>query len=101
MTAADHSIEAAFRDEYARLRHDGVDALLTDRTLAELLYLVYRRGWIRGHAARSREVQQDEERDRRAGKYPQHVAITYDGDRLILDGRDATPTKEDDRGSTR
>jgi len=85
-------IEAAFSDEYARLKHDGFDKLMEKR-FDEMLYLVYRHGYVRGHADRSREVQQAEERDRRAGKFPQQVEIKYEGDRLILDGRDRTPIR--------
>lgn len=96
MSVMTEVIEAAFSDEYARLKHEGFDKLMEKR-LDEQLWAVYRRGYIRGHADRSREVQQQEELDRRAGKFPQQVDIRYDGDRLILDGRDRTPTREGDR----
>jgi hypothetical protein len=85
-------IEAAFSDEYARLKHDGFEKLVEKR-LDELLFVVYRRGYVRGHADRSREVQRDEEQARREGMFPQHVAIKYEGDRLILDGKDRTPPR--------
>jgi hypothetical protein len=85
-------IEAAFSDEYARLKHDGFDKLM-ERRFDEMLFLVYRRGYVRGHADRSREVQQAEELDRRAGKFPQQVDIKYEGDRLILEGKDRTPPR--------
>jgi hypothetical protein len=85
-------IEAAFSDEYARLKHDGFDKL-AERRIDELLYLVYRHGYVRGHADRSREVQQAEEQARRAGMFPQQVDIRYEGDRLILDGKDRTPSR--------
>ena len=88
-------IEAAFSDEYARLKHDGFDKL-AEKRMDELLYLIYRRGYVRGHADRSREVQRAEEQARREGKFPQQVDIRYDGDRLILDGRDRTPSKPGD-----
>ena len=92
MSVMTEVIEAAFSDEYARLKHDGFDKLV-ERRLDELLYVAYRRGYIRGHADRSREVQQQEELDRRAGKFPQQVEIKYEGDRLILDGKDRTPPR--------
>jgi len=92
MSVMNEVIEAAFGDEYARLKHDGFDALVEKR-LDELLYRVYRRGYIRGHADRSREVQQGEEQARREGRYPMNVDIRYDGDRLILDGTDRTPPR--------
>jgi hypothetical protein len=85
-------IEAAFSDEYARLKHDGFEKLVEKR-LDELLYVVFRRGYIRGHADRSREVQREEEQARREGMFPQRVDIRYEGDRLFLDGRDRTPPR--------
>jgi hypothetical protein len=87
-------IEVAFSDEYLRLKHEGVTKLM-EIPIAELLYIVYRRGYIRGHSERSREVLQQAEQDRRDGKYPQNIEIHFDGDRLVLDGRDATPQRED------
>lgn len=96
MSVMGEVIEAAFSDEYARLKHAGFDKLVEMR-LDELLYVAYRRGYIRGHADRSREVQQAEEQDRRAGKFPQQVDIRYVGDKLILDGKDRTPAREGDR----
>jgi hypothetical protein len=93
-------VEVAFSDEYLRLKHEGV-AKLMEIPIAELLYIVYRRGYIRGHSERSREVLQQAEQDRRDGKYPQNIEIHFDGDRLVLDGRDATPQREDDRAETR
>jgi hypothetical protein len=90
MSVMGEVIEAAFSDEYARLKHDGFDKL-AERRIDELLYLVYRRGYVRGHADRSREVQQAEEQDRRAGKFPQQVDIRYEAGKLVLDGKDRTP----------
>lgn len=90
----DERIEVAFEDELLRMKHEGVGKLL-QLPLDLLLYQVYRRGYIRGHSARSREVQQDEEQARRAGEYPQHIEIKYEGDKLILDGRDATPARRE------
>lgn len=92
MSVMTEVIEAAFSDEYARLKHDGFEKLVEKR-IDELLYVVFRRGYIRGHADRSREVQREEEQARRAGMFPQHVDIRYEGDRLILDGKDRTPTR--------
>ena len=94
MSAQDERIEAAFTDEYARIKHEGFDKLMEKR-LDEMLYAVYRRGYIRGHSARSREVQQDEEQARREGRYPQNVEIRYVGDKLILDGRTVTPERQE------
>jgi hypothetical protein len=85
-------IEVAFSDEYLRLKHEGVGKLV-EIPIAELLYIVYRRGYIRGHSERSREVLQQAEQDRRDGKYPMNVEIHYDGDKLVIDGRDATPAR--------
>jgi hypothetical protein len=89
-------IEVAFEDEYRRLTHEGVEKLLS-QSLAELLFLVYRRGYIRGHSDRSREVQQAEEQALREGRVPMGVSIKYENDRLILGGKDVTPegTKPD------
>ena len=92
MTIMDERIEAAFADEYERLKHEGIDRLL-ERRLDLLLYAVYRRGYIRGHSARSREVQQDEEQAIREGRLPMHVAMRYEGNRLIVEGRDVTPSR--------
>jgi hypothetical protein len=92
MSVMTEIIEAAFSDEYARLKHDGFEKLIEKR-LDELLYVVFRRGYIRGHADRSREVQRDEEQARREGKFPMNVHIRYEGDRLILDGKDRTPPR--------
>ena len=92
MSVMTEVIEAAFSDEYARLKHDGFEKLVEKR-IDELLYVVFRRGYIRGHADRSREVQRDEEQARREGRYPMNVEIKYEGDRLILDGKDRTPTR--------
>jgi hypothetical protein len=92
MSVMTEIIEAAFSDEYARLKHDGFEKLIEKR-LDELLYVVFRRGYIRGHADRSREVQRDEEQARREGKFPMNVDIRYEGDRLILDGKDRTPPR--------
>lgn len=95
MSVTDERIEVAFEDELLRMKHEGVGKLI-QLPLDLLLYQVYRRGYIRGHSARSREVQQAEEQARREGKYPMNVDISYDGDRLILDGRDATPARRED-----
>ena len=87
-------IEAAFQDEYNRVKHEGIDRLL-EKTLAEVLYLAYRRGYIRGHSDRSKEVHLDEEQARREGRYPMNVEIRHVGDKLILEGRDVTPKRDD------
>lgn len=100
MSVTDERIEVAFEDELLRMKHEGVGKLL-QLPLDLLLYQVYRRGYIRGHSARSREVQQAEEQARREGTYPQHVEIRYDGDKLILDGRPVTPRREDEHAETR
>ena len=92
MSVMNEIIEAAFEDEYNRLKHEGIEKLLEMRFDA-LLYTVFRRGYIRGHADRSREVQRDEEQARREGRYPMNVEIKYEGDRLILDGKDRTPPR--------
>lgn len=92
MSIMPERIESAFCDELARIEHEGVHALLGQRGDA-LLYALYRRGYIRGHSDHAREVREDEERDRRAGRYPQDVNIRYEGDRLILDGKDRTPAR--------
>lgn len=93
MSVMNERIEAAFQDEYNRLKHEGIEKLLEMRVDA-LLYTVYRRGYIRGHSDRSREVQLDEEQARREGRFPMNVEIKYVGDRLILDGKDRTPERE-------
>jgi hypothetical protein len=90
MSVRDEAIEAAFMDEYARIKHEGIDKLL-ERRYDATLFQLYRRGYIRGHSDRSREVQQEEEQARREGRYEMGVDIKYDGDRLILDGKDVTP----------
>jgi hypothetical protein len=101
VSVTDERIETAFEDELLRMKHEGVGKLL-QLPLDALLWQVYRRGYIRGHSARSREVQQADEQARREGRYPQNIEIRYDGGRLILDGRDATPApREDDRAETR
>jgi len=92
MSIMEERIEAAFIDEYNRIKHEGMDSLL-EQKLGTLLYMAYRRGYIRGHSARSREIQQDEEQARREGKYPMGVDIKYDGNRLILDGKEVTPPR--------
>jgi len=93
MSVMNERIEAAFQDEYNRLKHEGIEKLLEMR-IEVLLYQVYRRGYIRGHSDRSREVQLDEEQARREGRYPMNVDIRYEGNKLILDGRDRTPERE-------
>lgn len=93
MSVMDERIETAFEDELLRMKHEGVSKLMS-MPLDTLLWQVYRRGYIRGHSARSREVQQQEEQDRREGKFPMNVEIKYDGGKLILDGKDRTPARE-------
>jgi hypothetical protein len=90
MSIMEERIESAFLDELLRIKHEGMDSLLHMR-LDALLYQVYRRGYVRGHSDRSKEVHLDEEQARREGKYPMGVNIKYEGDRLILDGKDITP----------
>jgi hypothetical protein len=92
VSVTDERIEVAFEDELLRMKHEGVGKLI-QLPLDLLLYQVYRRGYIRGHSARSREVQQAEEQARRAGEYPQHLSIKYEGDTLILDGRPVQPER--------
>lgn len=92
MSIVQERIEVAFSEELARLEHDGVSLLLEQRGDV-LLYALYRRGYIRGHADHAREVRQAEEQDRRDGKLPMDVAIRYEGDRLILAGKDRTPER--------
>lgn len=94
MSVMDERIEDAFADEYARIKHAGVDALIEQR-LDALLYAVYRRGYIRGHSARSREVQQAEDQAIREGRLPMHVSMRYEHDRLIVEGRDVTPARSE------
>jgi len=94
MSVQNERIQAAFEDEYNRVKHEGMDKIL-EETLAEMLYKIYRRGYIRGHSDRSREVQLDEEQARREGRYPMNVEIRHVGDKLILDGRDVTPKREE------
>lgn len=83
MSVIDENTENAFSDEYARMKHDGYDALMSMR-LDKLLYQVYRRGYIRGHSDRSREVQQ-EHRD--------SVDVRYEGDRVVIEGRAISPPR--------
>ena len=92
MSVMNERIEAAFIDELNRMKHEGVDLLLQQR-LDALLFQVYRRGYVRGHSDRSREQQQQEEQDRREGKFVMGVEIRHEGDRLILDGKDVTPAR--------
>lgn len=94
MSVQNERIEVAFSDEYLRLKHEGI-AKVMEIPIAELLYIVYRRGYIRGHSDRSREVQQDEERAMREGRMPMGVTIKHEGDRLILGGKDVTPKREE------
>ena len=91
-TLMDDRIEGAFANEYDRIAQGGADALLGQR-LDALLYAVYRRGYIRGHSARSREIQDAEEQAIREGRLPGGVSLRYEHDRLILDGRDVTPKR--------
>lgn len=92
MSVMEERIETAFTDELLRMKHEGVNKLL-QLPLDTLLYQVYRRGYIRGHSARSREVQDQEEQDRREGKFPMNVEVRYEGDRLIVEGKDRTPPR--------
>jgi hypothetical protein len=85
-------IETAFVDEYARLKHEGVDKLLEKR-LDEMLFLAYRRGYIRGHSDRSREVRDAEDQAIREGRVEMGVDVKYEDDRLILRGKDITPER--------
>lgn len=96
MSVLNERIEVAFQDEYNRLKHEGIERLLEMRIDA-LLYQSYRRGYIRGHSDRSREVQLDEDQARREGKFPMGVDIKFDGNRLVLDGKDVTPRLPIDR----
>jgi hypothetical protein len=75
-------IEEGFRGEYDALVRAGVVGMLSS-TLGEALWDVYRRGYIRGHADRSREVQQEA---RLAVNQP--IAVTYENDRLTIAGRE-------------
>jgi len=86
MSIQDELIESAFQDEYDRMKHEGLDAILAKR-LDVMLYQVYRRGYIRGHSQRSKEVSQEKEIERRSGIYPMGVEIRHEGDKLILDGK--------------
>lgn len=90
----DERAEVAFVDEYARLKHEGFDALMEKR-FDELLFEMYRRGYIRGHADRSRDYQQDEAQAIREGRVPMGVDIRYEGDKLFLGGKDVTPRKDE------
>jgi hypothetical protein len=94
MSVQNERIEVAFQDEYNRLKHEGVEKLL-EMSLGEVLFKVYRRGYIRGHSDRSREVQQAEEQARREGRFPMNVEIRHEGDKLIIDGRDVTPKRDE------
>lgn len=100
MSVMNERIEAAFLDEYNRLKHEGLQRILEQR-LDTLLYQVYRRGYIRGHSDRSREVQIAEEQAIREGQLPMGVSIRYEGNKLVLGGRDLTPSREDERGRPR
>lgn len=94
MSVLNERIETAFLDEYNRLKHEGLERVLEQR-LDHLLYQVYRRGYIRGHSDRSREVQQEEEKAFREGRLPMGVSISYDGDKLILGGKEVpAPPRE-------
>lgn len=92
MSVVSEQVEAAFMDEYSRLKHEGIDRLLEQR-LDALLFLMYRRGYIRGHGDRSREVHQEQEQAFREGRVPMGVSIKYENDRLILGGKDVTPER--------
>ena len=92
MSIMEERIESAYLDELLRIKHEGLDNLMRQR-LDALLYQVYRRGYIRGHSDRSREVHLDEEQARREGKYPMGVSVKYEGDRLILDGKELAAPK--------
>jgi hypothetical protein len=92
MSIVQERIQVAFEEEMARIEHEGVGGLVGER-FGVWLYRLYRHGYIRGHADHSREVRQAEEAERRAGIYPQNVDIRYEGDKLILDGKDRTPER--------
>lgn len=92
MSVMNERIEAAFGDEYSRIKHEGFDRLIEQR-LDALLYAIYRRGYIRGHSDRSREVQQAEDQAIREGRVPMGVNVRFEDDRLILEGRDVTPKR--------
>ena len=92
MSIQDERIETAFEDELLRMKHEGMSKLM-QMPLNVMLWQVYRRGYIRGHSARSREVQQQEEQDRREGKFPMNVEVRYEGDKLIVEGKDRTPPR--------
>jgi hypothetical protein len=93
MSIQDERIETAFNDELLRMKHEGVGKLMEMR-LDVLLWQVYRRGYIRGHSARSREVQQDEEQAIREGRLPMNVKVSYQGDKLLIEGKDRTPARD-------
>ena len=93
MSVLNERIETAFLDEYNRLKHEGLERVLEQR-LDHLLYQVYRRGYIRGHSDRSREVQQAEEKAFREGTMPMGVSIRYEGDKLILGGKEIPSPKD-------
>ncbi len=86
MAIQDELIESAFQDEYNRMKHEGLDALLAKRWDV-MLYQVYRRGYIRGHSQRSKELHQEEVRARNEGIYPMGVDIKYQDNTLVLDGK--------------
>jgi len=93
MPITDEYVETAFIDEYARLKQAGVDKLVEQR-IDKLLFLMYRRGYIRGHSDRSREVLREEEQAIREGR-TMGLDLKYEDDRLILSsGRDITPNRE-------
>ena len=45
MSVMEERIEAAFQDEYSRMKHEGVERLLEQR-FDVLLFQAYRRGYI-------------------------------------------------------
>lgn len=87
MPLAIERIEEAFRDEYDALVRAGVEAMLT-QSLGAVLWDVYRRGYLRGHSERSREVQQEA---RSTANLP--VSVTYEDGRLTIGGRDVVPER--------
>jgi len=88
-------IEVAFEDELLRIKHEGIGKLL-GYPLDALLYQAYRRGYIRGHSDRSREAQQAEDQALREGRFPMGASVKYENDRLIVEGRDLTPSRTED-----
>jgi len=93
MSVMNERIESAFLDEMLRIKHEGMSKLLEMR-LDVLLYQAYRRGYIRGHSDRSREILQAEEQAIREGRITTGMTVRYENDRLTIEGKDITPPKE-------